>query len=384
MKRPSAAQAITLGAAIAAILVVAVVLAGTGWAPAGSAAEPPPERPPEQVERDSPIDDPKPKRRLTEAEAAPEVTEDDCSLEVLDRDEDRTSRPADEIDKVTFSVQFADEVSPYRVMSALVLPGEQLEVEAVLTDRLSTFDAALDRGQLEALEPGRWRVTAPAEPGQACLRITDETSQETMALNLLVTRPYNGEEVFHGYKVGSYPSRALRGLAAYERPAGLFAVTEENQDLWISPHFQLKQFLCKQESGWPKFVLIAPRLLLKLEMLLEEVNERGIPADSFYVMSGYRTPFYNRAIGNRTSYSRHTYGDAADIFVDMDRNGWMDDLDESGEVTRADARLLWNVVEDLYGESWYMPFVGGLGLYGPKPHRGPFVHVDTRGYRARW
>lgn len=24
------------------------------------------------------------------------------------------------------------------------------------------------------------------------------------------------------------------------------------------------------------------------------------------------------------------------------------------------------------------------GLYGPAPHRGPFVHADTRGFEARW
>jgi hypothetical protein len=27
---------------------------------------------------------------------------------------------------------------------------------------------------------------------------------------------------------------------------------------------------------------------------------------------------------------------------------------------------------------------GGLSTYGPKPHRGPFIHVDTRGTEARW
>ena len=28
--------------------------------------------------------------------------------------------------------------------------------------------------------------------------------------------------------------------------------------------------------------------------------------------------------------------------------------------------------------------VGGLGIYGPAPHRGPFIHVDVRGEAARW
>jgi hypothetical protein len=42
------------------------------------------------------------------------------------------------------------------------------------------------------------------------------------------------------------------------------------------------------------------------------------------------------------------------------------------------------MVESMRDEAWYEPLVGGLGIYGPAPHRGPFVHVDTRGRPARW
>ena len=41
-------------------------------------------------------------------------------------------------------------------------------------------------------------------------------------------------------------------------------------------------------------------------------------------------------------------------------------------------------VEDIILHSLTVPFVGGLGIYGPAPHRGPFVHVDTRGEPVRW
>ena len=47
----------------------------------------------------------------------------------------------------------------------------------------------------------------------------------------------------------------------------------------------------------------------------------GIDASTFRILSGYRTPFYNRSIGNETHYSRHVYGDAADIYVDEDGDG---------------------------------------------------------------
>jgi hypothetical protein len=35
-------------------------------------------------------------------------------------------------------------------------------------------------------------------------------------------------------------------------------------------------------------------------------------------------------------------------------------------------------------KSWYQPFEGGLGLYQANRAHGPFVHVDVRGYPARW
>ena len=48
-------------------------------------------------------------------------------------------------------------------------------------------------------------------------------------------------------------------------------------------------------------------------MILQKVNERGYRCDTFHIMSGYRTPYYNGAIGN-VRYSRHVWGGAADIF----------------------------------------------------------------------
>jgi hypothetical protein len=51
------------------------------------------------------------------------------------------------------------------------------------------------------------------------------------------------------------------------------------------------------------------------------------------VMSGFRTPRYNKSGGNtggRANLSRHMYGDASDIFVDNDGNGTMDDLNRDG------------------------------------------------------
>lgn len=323
-----------------------------------------------------------PERRLADTDEIPIDADEDCGLDAGALDEDgRAGDSPWTAQRVTFALRFGEEVNPHRLMSAFVMPGETLELQPVLSDRRSRFRVDADAGEVARREGGGWTWTAPSEPGVWCLRVTDVEADETMCLNTFVLTPYDGSEIFNGYRIGSYPGG---GGEESVRPRGFVEVTEENKDTWLTPHLQLKQFLCKQESGWPKYLVLHTRLLLKLEMLLEEVNGQGIPADSFYVMSAYRTPFYNRSIGNDTTFSRHTFGDAADIFIDRNRNGKMDDLDGDRKVTVADARLLYSMVDRMEKESWYRPFVGGLGLYPPAPHRGPFIHVDTRGRPARW
>ena len=100
-------------------------------------------------------------------------------------------------------------------------------------------------------------------------------------------------------------------------------------------------------------------------------------------MSGYRTPYYNRSIGN-VRFSRHLWGDAADIYIDNNHDQLMDDLNRDGTSDRKDAKILFELINNMSNHSWYQPFIGGLGLYGRNSYRTAFVHVDVRGYRARW
>jgi hypothetical protein len=188
----------------------------------------------------------------------------------------------------------------------------------------------------------------------------------------------------NGYRIGSYPGTAWKGLAVYRPPRGFIEVTEENRDTPVSPHFTLGQFLCKQQSGYPKYMVLRGRLLLKLELVLEHTNAAGMRADSFHIMSGYRTPHYNHSIGN-VGYSRHLWGGAADIFVDdHPEDGVMDDLNADGVFDVKDAGVLYEIVDGLYGKPFYKRFLGGLGQYRRNANHGPFVHVDVRGFRARW
>ena len=93
-------------------------------------------------------------------------------------------------------------------------------------------------------------------------------------------------------------------------------------------------------------------------------------------MSGYRTPAYNRALGN-VPYSRHEWGSAADIFIDEDHDGRMDDLNGDGRSDYRDAELIYNLFQTAGVE-------GGMGKYRRTEGHGPFVHDDVRDRRARW
>lgn len=330
-----------------------------------------------------------PESPLTELATAIGIDEEDCGLDTLYAASGGITGNAEgkspvESPRAPFSLKFKDEVSPYSLMSTFVLPGEQVEVEAVFTDQPAKLEATVEVGELVTLGPDRWRWTAPQEPGVHCLAVREVGSQQSTCLNVFVMVPYQGEEEVNGYRIGHYQRTPLKGLPAYAMPRGLTEVTRANLGTWVSPHFRLAQFVGKQESDYPKYLVLSTRLLLKLETVLEELGERGIKADTLFVMSGYRTPFYNASIGNRTKYSRHSYGDAADVFVDRDDNGRMDDITGDGKSDLRDALLVYGMVEELAKDTWFQPFEGGLGIYPPNPRFGPMVHMDTRGEKTRW
>ena len=151
----------------------------------------------------------------------------------------------------------------------------------------------------------------------------------------------------------------------------------------MSAHFRLEQFLCKQVSGYPKYLVLRPSLLDLLERLVTHLKQQGYAVSTLGVISGYRTPWYNQKIGN-TPNSRHVYGDAMDFYIDRDGDGRMDDLDGDGRLTNADIDLLFELVDAFRRLPENADLMGGVGRYYPNDRHGGFIHVDTRGYSARW
>ncbi len=299
-------------------------------------------------------------------------------------------RPVSRVEKAgdaettSFSVRVKGESIPYRVFGLFLLPGERILVQ-IAKDSPGAFEVIASQGQIESAAPDGWNWTAPNTRGLYPIQVIDHISNDTMTLNAFVLVPYERQETLDGYRIGRYQQvgRASSN-PEYAVPEGFIEVTEANLATHITPHFTLGQFVGKQASSFPKYLVLQEKLLLKLELLLDSVQARGIHATTFRVMSGYRTPFYNRSIGNKTAYSRHLYGDAADIFIDENGDGSMDDLNGDHRVNRADAEYLGRVVSQVQETSSFKRFIGGLGLYRSKSNHGPFIHVDVRGVPIRW
>ena len=112
----------------------------------------------------------------------------------------------------------------------------------------------------------------------------------------------------------------------------------------LSPHFLEVELACRCCGR----LLVQPELINKLELL------RRLVGKPVLVNSGYRCPTHNRAVGGVVN-SFHLRGKAADI------------------------RVPEMAVKEISPLAEKVGF-DGIGLY---PIQG-IVHVDVRGYRARW
>jgi uncharacterized protein YcbK (DUF882 family) len=240
-------------------------------------------------------------------------------------------------------------------------------------------------GSDAAPRAGIWRVAAAV--GSALKPIAN--------FNLISLRPRSDKQ--NGrvglYYIGTWPGEKGKVSAPskapavrYQPPSGFIEVTPQNADTRVSEHFTLRDFLTHDQANvWPKYLVLELRNVDKLELVLSDLASRGIDVSHVTVMSGFRTPQYNKGGGNtggRAGLSRHMYGDAADIFIDSNRDGVMDDLNHDGRSDIADARVILAAVDRV--EAAHPELVGGAGVYPAESGHGPFIHIDSRGYRARW
>lgn len=238
--------------------------------------------------------------------------------------------------------------------------------------------AFVSAGLRAPLAHGVWRLQLQASGA--------EQEVEELAVITRVPLAAKQGDFLNGYLIGRYVTEGQARDDAYAPPPGFIEVTPENQDLRVSEHFRLRNFLTKDQFDvWPKYVALDLRLIDKLELVMQELNAMGVRAEQMTVMSGYRTPAYNVqgvGEGGRALLSRHTYGDASDVWIDNDRDDYIDDLNGDGLRDVRDAEVILRAAERV--EARYPELAGGVGVYTNNGPRSPFVHIDTRGHVSRW
>lgn len=140
----------------------------------------------------------------------------------------------------------------------------------------------------------------------------------------------------------------LIGAVFHGRFKGATDTNVGHTDFWSTvKHFRREEFACKcgKCGGFP--VEPSEKLVRVLDKFREEV---GL---AVYINSGIRCKEHNAAVGG-ADQSRHLYGDAADI------------------------RCPGKMPSELYNIAVRLLPNGGVGIYDWG------IHVDTRGYRARW
>jgi hypothetical protein len=293
---------------------------------------------------------------------------------------------ADADDELALSEQFRVRSLAYSYDEGAIftMPREKIPLAVTApARRLYTLEAP--QGALVATAPNRWTWEAPVRPGLYSLKVKNPAGATVADFSAFVMVPSAAvrKGVLNNYQIGFYPEKPLKGNPIYAPPAGFIEVTRENEDTRVSPNFRVRQFLTKQKSGYPKYLVLDERLIFLLEAIGRHLEPQGWEADDMFVMSGYRTPYYNKQLDD-TQFSLHQWGRAADIFLDKDNDGMMDDFNKDKVVSKQDAVALANVLETLSKTPELRSFIGGIGIYGSTAAHGPFVHVDTRPWRARW
>ncbi len=211
-------------------------------------------------------------------------------------------------------------------------------------------------------------------------------------LLVIVLHPFSRlkEGFIDQFPVGFYPNpeeaqvRAVQTAPSqYLPPLGFIEVTPENKGVLVSRHYFLNDFICHANTPFPHYMALSPAILLKLELLTLKLRQNGIPEARLTVLSGFRTPWYNQTVFG-AKWSRHIYGDAVDITLDTQAPpGLEEDMNLNGRQDRNNIQVMAGLIEEIEEETG---LVGGMGIYDrdTKGNPCPFIHMDTRGFKARW
>jgi uncharacterized protein YcbK (DUF882 family) len=262
------------------------------------------------------------------------------------------------------------------------LPGEPveypLEIQSGLTDLQYRWVALGDTGGAQMERPLVDGLVAPDQPGFYRLELSFDHERQLMdglPLAVLVPKSEKTGSTLNGYRMGFYRGERAR-RSDPEAPIGFVQIDTSHVALPVSEHLVLSDFITHDnQSTWPRYVAVDPRLLDKVELVLAEIGTwaGGATRDDvgFDVRSAFRTPLHNRVVPAAARDSRHQLGDAIDLSVDANRDG---------RVNSKDAKLVSMAVEIV--ERLHPELAGGMGIYTRAGTA--YVHIDARGKRVRW
>lgn len=111
---------------------------------------------------------------------------------------------------------------------------------------------------------------------------------------------------------------------------------------------------------------IDERIIYQFIALQDALARSGYDPDALEVRFGHRHPVLNQEVGG-ASKSRHILGEALDINID--------DIDGDGRYSETDKEIVLQLCD-----KQIIADQGGIGRYpGTRS-----IHIDVRGYRARW
>lgn len=263
----------------------------------------------------------------------------------------------------------------------VVLPNEVIALPMTFADNTTGLQSqwiAFDGKPNEPVVP--WRadggIRTPSRPGAFWLVLSRAGVADTiadLALFVEVPMPNKMATGINGYHMGRWPKAADNIV-----PRGFIEVTQRTADFPLTPHLKMSDFVVHDaQDGFPKYLHVREKLLDKVELVLAEIAQmrgRTVSALTLHVASGFRSPAHNGVLSGSAQDSRHMYGDAVDIGIDVNNDGTLNEVD---------ARLVAAAAEVV--ERAHPDLIGGIGLYFTADGAGwPYVHIDTRGTRARW
>ena len=263
----------------------------------------------------------------------------------------------------------------------VALPNESIRLPIDFGGSTAGMDAQWIGFDGKANEPAMpWPVggalRAPSRPGAFWLVVSRADIADTIAdLALFVEHPMPNKMAtgINGYHMGRWP-KASDGVV----PRGFIEVPQRLSDFPLTPHLRMSDFVVHDaQDDFPKYLHVRESLLDKIELVVAEIAQmrgRNPSVVKLNVASGFRSPAHNGELSGSAQDSRHMFGDAADIAIDANNDG---------RLTEIDARLVAAAAEIV--ERKHPDLVGGVGLYITTEGAGwPYVHIDTRGKRARW